>query len=140
MESVGTTETYARIARGANTCWFGASGPLRFSHIFHANAEPVSKGGSAEIAVHERVVGQASPLGFIAFKVRISGSDMSSDIHVENLKFPSDVGGLMQEDVEAWARGRLQCSGQAMTAHLTPAAAKSGIPIPERRPGRDRRR
>ncbi len=38
------TDVYTRIARGALTCWFGAAGPLKGTHIYHAEAAPASQG------------------------------------------------------------------------------------------------
>jgi hypothetical protein len=134
---LGTSDTYARIARGANTCWFGANGPLRYTHIFHADAKPASKGGEVDITIHERVVGKPSPLGFVAFKVAITGSESQSEVTVNNNKFPQDVGQLMRADVEAWSRGGRRCSGAEIAALLRPA---SGMPLPDRRPGRPRRK
>jgi hypothetical protein len=48
------TEVYSLIARGALGCWFAANGPLKATHVFHADAAPPSRGGRAEILLYER--------------------------------------------------------------------------------------
>lgn len=52
---VGTpTEVYERVGRGAVTCWFGAKGPLKGTHVYEATADSPHKGGQAEITIRER--------------------------------------------------------------------------------------
>lgn len=52
---VGTpTEVYERVGRGAVTCWFGKSGPLKGTHVYEATADSPHKGGQAEITIRER--------------------------------------------------------------------------------------
>ena len=34
------TEIYTLVAGGALRCWFGADGPLKATHVFHAEAAP----------------------------------------------------------------------------------------------------
>src|SRR5262245_19338240 len=69
-----SAEVYARIARCANSCWFGPKGRLAASHIFHADAAPSMNGGAVEIVVHERAVDQPKPWGYKAFRVSLTES------------------------------------------------------------------
>src|SRR5262245_21761566 len=50
------TSIYTLVARGIHACWFGAGGPLSNSHVFRAEAQSPTKGGQAEIMIHERDV------------------------------------------------------------------------------------
>ena len=61
------TEVYALVAGGALRCWLGADGPLKATHVFHAEAAPPAEGGAAEIVLHERdpcLPGPAGPSRF----------------------------------------------------------------------------
>ncbi len=121
------TETYALVARGATRCWFGR-GPLAQSHIFHADAEPESKGGRASIAVHERDRSADNPRGIKAYRIDIVPSPTGGAVvEQENLKLPSAAGEAMRRDVARWANGDLACG--AMEA-LHAAAAPMAPPAP----------
>lgn len=121
-------DTYARIARGANLCWFGANGPLKATHIFQADVKPASEGGTAEIAIHERVSGQLSPLGFVAFRVNIRGSQTYSEVATDNLRMPEAMAAMMRSDIESWTNGGSTCSAQQLKRPsdpgVSPAPAK----------------
>lgn len=112
-------EAYSRIARGAMGCWFRADGPLKKSHVFHADVAPASSGGAAEIIIHERDATGPSPWGKRAFRVALTGSGGDVEVAVENLAMPESVAGRMRADVEAWRRGRSAClTGSTDTTEL----------------------
>lgn len=113
----GSTEVYSRIARGANTCWFGARGRLAKSHVFFADAAPSASGGKVEITIHERAVDQPRPWGYRAFRIHLSESpafDGSSggntSVSVENLRMTDDEAARMRKEVLQWAAGVEGCS------------------------------
>lgn len=119
-------ETYARIARGANMCWFGASGTLRSSHIFQADVKPASEGGLAEIAIHERVSGQSSPLGYVAYRIHIKGSETHSEVTTENIRMPEAMALTMRSDIEAWHSGSSTCMTEQAKHPSASGAARAG--------------
>ena len=55
------TEVYERVGRGAVTCWFGANGPLKGTHVYEATADSPHKGGQAEISIREKEVAAPAP-------------------------------------------------------------------------------
>ena len=104
------TDIYARVARGALTCWFGKAGPLKDDYVYHARAEPPAKGGKAKIVIHERNTSVENPRGLRAFRVSITPDGESSKIAIENLKMPKPLGAMMDNDVHRWARGDIGCA------------------------------
>jgi hypothetical protein len=112
-------EAYSRIARGAMGCWFRADGPLKKSHVFHADVAPASASGAAEIVIHERDATRPSPWGKRAFRIALAASGGDVQVSVENLAMPESVAGRMRADVEAWRRGRPAClTGSSDTTDL----------------------
>lgn len=110
-EVVGSpTEVYARVARGALSCWFGAAGPLKANYIYHAEAEPASKGGKSEIVIHERDRTSENPKGLRAFRVAIAPKDATANVAIENLTMPEPLANSMDEDVRRWAAGAIGCT------------------------------
>lgn len=120
------TEVYTRVARGALTCWFGSTGPLKETHVFHAEAEPAHKGGRAEIVIHEKDMTAPSPRGLRAFRVGIEPAGETAAITIENLKLPKPIGEAMEKDVRRWGTGGLGCSDAAASAGWG-AAAQSDV-------------
>ena len=112
------TEVYALVARGAVTCWFGVNGPLKATHIFHADAAPPSAGGAVEITVHERDPTQPNPRGTRALLILIANEAAGSDttrVVIDNKKFPTDLSDALRTDAFAWARGAAQsCEAQVV--------------------------
>jgi hypothetical protein len=113
---VGSTEAYSRIARGANTCWFGARGRLAGTHIFYADAAPSAQGGSVEIVVHERAVNQPKPWGFKALRIVLKegtafdgSSGGNTTISVENARLSDEEAARMRKEVYRWAAGIEGC-------------------------------
>ena len=106
------TTVYARIARGAQTCWLGPRAPLHGSHLFRAKAEPASRGGAAEVKIYERVPGQK--LGLVAFSVAIAGSRSPSPglVTTHNRRFTKSAAQRMDGDIRRWVRGEISCRGR----------------------------
>ncbi len=121
--SARSAEVYARVARGANKCWFGPHGRFAATHIFHAAVDPAASGGAVEINVHKRAYDQPKPWGAKAFRVRMTqrpGLDGTpdgggTDIKIDNLKFSDVEATRMRADVLTWAAGTLDCMATART-------------------------
>jgi hypothetical protein len=118
------TEIYAQLARGMNGCWFGATGPLRQSHIFHAEAEPLARGGEAEIVLQERDVTLRDQRGVRAYRVRIVGEPPGSRVTAIAHKMPSQLVPAMGKDVEVWAKGGSGCQLAALLPPPPPPKAE----------------
>jgi hypothetical protein len=108
------TEAYAMVARAMLTCWFGADGPLRASHVFHAEAASPAQGGSAEIVIHERDLAQGDYRGPRALRVAFVSMAGGANISVTVIKAPPGLASLMLRDVENWARGGSDCQMRAL--------------------------
>jgi hypothetical protein len=108
------TETYELVARGALGCWFGARGPLKPTHVFHAEAAPPVEGGAAEIVLHERDASFRDLRGPRAFRVTFATAPAGAQVNVVNLKMAPPVGTAMAKDVEAWAAGGAGCQLRAV--------------------------
>jgi hypothetical protein len=101
---VGTpTEVYTRIARGVLTCWFGAEGPLKAQYIYHAAAEPISRGGNSEIKIMTRDMAADDPRALRAYRVGISPSQDKTRVEIENVRLPEPLADRLKLDVERWA-------------------------------------
>jgi hypothetical protein len=122
-------ELYIRIGRGAGVCWFGTHGPLKSSYIFHAEAEPDSRGGRSEILIHEKDLSMPNPRGARALRVQIIPTGETASLDIENLRFSPEVGQAMIGDVRRWARNDLTCSGKP---HSEGWEAKAGAPEPSK--------
>lgn len=103
------TEVYTRVARGVLTCWMGAHGSLKGTHLFQAEAEPRAKGGAAKIAIHERVKDTPKKRGRKAFSVSITPVGEGASIATENLAFPEAQGKSMRGDIDRWAAAEEGC-------------------------------
>lgn len=104
------TEIYERIARGALACWFGPSGALKAHYVYHADADPPSKGGRAVIVIHERDRSSDNPKGLRAYRIVIeaeSGSDTT--VRTENLKLSELMAASMDADARRWGSGGNGC-------------------------------
>ncbi|WP_295558619.1 hypothetical protein [uncultured Hyphomicrobium sp.] len=114
---VGTpTEVYTRVARGVLTCWFGADGPLKARYIYHAEAEPASKGGQSEIKIMTRDVDADDPRALRAYRVVILPSEKNTKIELENARLPEPLAARLKTDVERWARDEAGCGEGPVTA------------------------
>jgi hypothetical protein len=121
-------DAYSAVARGALVCWVGADGPLKTTHIFHADVAAPASGGAAEIILHQRDPTQPSPRGAKALRVTIvddgSGGAL---VNFENLKLPADLADAMRRDTFAWARLAQSCEAQVVrppAPAAPPVAAK----------------
>ncbi|MGE3227997.1 MAG: hypothetical protein AB7J30_00965 [Hyphomicrobium sp.] len=126
---VGTsTEVYTRIARGVLTCWFGASGPLKASYIYHAEAEPQSMGGSSEIKILTRDTDTDAedPRALRAYRITIAPSGGQARVETENVRLPEPLAARLKADVERWSGDEAGCGEGPVTAGWTaaPAVAK----------------
>ncbi|MCH9806609.1 MAG: hypothetical protein K0U74_02650 [Alphaproteobacteria bacterium] len=130
---VGTaTEVYTRVARGALTCWMGAHGSLKGTHLFQAEAQPRAKGGAARIDIHERLKGKPNQPGKKVFVVSISPVGSSAVVGAENLALGEKLGEGMKADVHRWAAAEEGCfkepilDGWAVPADGAKPAAGTG--------------
>ena len=124
------TEVYARVALGANTCWFGANGPLKKDYIYHAEADAPSRGGKSEIVIHARDVTQPNPRGAKASRIHIEPAGEAATLETENLKMTEPVAAAMTSDVGRWSKGDQGCAGAstAMAAGWLPQSPAVGVP------------
>jgi hypothetical protein len=126
---VGTpTEVYTHVARGVLTCWFGADGPLKSSHIYHADAEPPSRGGHSEIEIFAKDVSAEDPRALRAFRVVIATVDGSTKLEVENLKIPEPLASRLDRDVHRWAADGEGCGDGPVTAGWSAEEVRAGKP------------
>ncbi len=126
------TEVYARVARGAVTCWFAANGPLKKDYIYHAEADAPSRGGKSEIVIHAREVTQPNPRGAKAYRIKIEPKDEAATLETENLKMSEAVAAAMTSDVGRWSKGDQGCAGTSTAALAgwlpqAPAAATPAV-------------
>ncbi len=125
---VGTsTEVYTRIARGVLTCWFGADGPLKSKYIYHAQADPVSRGGNSEIKIMTRDADAEDPRALRAYRIGISPSQENTRVEIENVRLPEDLALRLKADVERWSAAENGGCGEnpvtaGWSAEPTPAA------------------
>ncbi len=104
---VGTpTEVYTRVARGALTCWFGAAGPLKSRYIYHADADPPSKGGRSEIVIFEKDAAADDPRSVRVYRLLISTVDEKTKLEIENLKISEPLAARLKGDIDRWAGER----------------------------------
>ncbi len=124
-------DVYSLFARNALVCWFGADGPLRSTHIFHADV-PASHGG-AEVVVHERDPAQPNPRGARVFQISLSReSNSSTRVVIDSKKIPDDLASAMRKDVLAWVRGGGGCEAQVARPPAVPVIA--AVPAKKVRP------
>ena len=110
------TTVYATVAQKALSCWMGPKGPLKASHIFHAEAASPTTGGHAEIALHERDSTQPHPWGARAFRIEFAAEGGGTDTRVSmhNIKLPKDLADALRADVTNWTQGRDGCQAQVV--------------------------
>lgn len=123
------SEIYSRIARGAMACWFAPTGPLKQTHVFHADVAPPSDNAGAEIVIHERDSAAPSPLSLRAYKISITRAPEGTAVAAQNLKLPEPLATTMGEDVRRWAGGNLECSTSTPAALPVSDAQKAATPV-----------
>lgn len=130
------TEIYARVASGANACWFGASGPLKKDYIYHAEADAPSRGGKAEITIHKRDPSQPNPRGAKMFKVKIDPVGENTTLVTENLAMPEPMASGMVSDVARWSKGDQGCAGSSTVAGWGAAPPPAAPAVTEKKPAK----
>lgn len=108
------TDTYAAVARGAHACWLGASGPMKRTHMFQAQADSPAKGGAAEIVLLERDATMPEGKGARAFRVAFVPSGSGTQVAISPMKIEAPVGLALSRDVQAWSRGDAGCQLRAV--------------------------
>jgi hypothetical protein len=103
------TTTYTQLARAIHACWFGAGGPLTNTHVFRAEAQSPTKGGQAEIIIHERDVAFTDQRGPQALRIAFENAAGVTRVGTKVLKLPPGYAEPMTRDVEAWAKGGTGC-------------------------------
>jgi hypothetical protein len=133
---VGTpTEVYTRIARGALTCWFGAAGPLKSLYIYHAEAEPPSRGGTSEIVIFAKDVGAGDPRALRVYRVLISTAEAKTKLEIENIKLQEPLVSRLNADVGRWAADEAGCGEGPVTAGWSPQDVPAGKSAKKAGPG-----
>lgn len=115
------TEIYTRIARGILTCWFAPGGPMKPTYIYHADAEPPSKGGASIISIHLRDREATDPRSIRAWKLAVVPAPEGTTVDIENFKLPPQIAEPLTRDARRWAAGEEECGDGALAA----GAAKS---------------
>jgi hypothetical protein len=116
------TDIYSRLARGAMGCWFAVGGPLKKDYIFHATADPPSRGGKAEVVIHQRDPTQPNPRGAKAYVIEIQPTgESSASVTAENRKMSDAFAAAMTVDVSRWAKGEEGCTAASAVADWAPA-------------------
>lgn len=119
------TEVYAMIARGATSCWFAPTGQLKATHVFHADAEPPSRGGAVEIAIHVRDNDNSKTWGMRVFRINLTVAGEQTAIDVQNFKIQEETAALMRADAFHWATGGRDCRLKPLEAVPPPPPAKA---------------
>jgi hypothetical protein len=114
------TDVYAAVASGMLRCWLGAGGPLKATHVFHADAAPPSEGGAAEIVLHERDPSMRDQRGARAFRVALAAEGGSVRVAVTAIKIAAPLSELMARDVATWASGGSGCQARALSPPSPP--------------------
>ncbi|MFN0219606.1 MAG: hypothetical protein ACKVP4_12430 [Hyphomicrobium sp.] len=128
------TELYARIARGANSCWFAPAGPLKRGYIYNAEADAPSRGGKAEVTIHSRAQGQPNPRGAKAYFIRIIPEGENAKVETENVSMSEQAAAEMTADVKRWAKGEQGCVGNSTAAGWAPQSPAPPAPAkPEKK-------
>jgi hypothetical protein len=116
------TEIYMLVARGVHRCWLGADGPLKLTHVFHAEAESPANGGAAEIVLHERDTTMRDERGSQALRVAFSAVPGGVRLAIALPRIEPQLGQPMARDILAWASGGTNCEGRRHL--LLPVAGK----------------
>jgi hypothetical protein len=114
---VGTpTAIYSRVARGILTCWMGAYGPLKGTHLFQADADADHTGGKSEIRIHERIAGSPNQPGRLVYTVLIEPVGETATVAATNIHLAGPENDRLTADVHRWASGEEACLGEAVAA------------------------
>ena len=107
------TTLYTLVARGIHACWFGAGGPLSNTHVFRAEAQSPTKGGQAEIVIHERDVALTDQRGPQALRIAFENNGGMVRVATKVLKVPPGYREPLTRDVDTWAKGGGGCQLRA---------------------------
>jgi hypothetical protein len=118
---------YTLVARSIHACWFGAGGPLRNTHVFRAEAQSQTKGGEAEITIHERDLAQADQRGQQAVRIAFENAAGLVRVGITVMKVPPGYGEPMARDVAVWAKGQAGCE---LRANFPPAPEAAAQKLP----------
>jgi hypothetical protein len=130
------TALYTEVARGIHACWFGAGGPLVSTHVFRAEAQSPTKGGQAEIIIHERDVALTDQRGPQALRIAFENNGGVVRVATRVLKVPPGYGEPMTRDVETWAKGGSGCQLRTSFPQPTETSAARKVPgKPSAKPG-----
>lgn len=130
------TEIYTRVARGVLTCWFGAAGPLKGRYIYHAEADPPSKGGASQIAIHTKDKDAADPRSIRAYRVAIAQGAERTNVETENFKLDEKLAERLSADVARWAAEENEgCAAEPATGGW---GAQPASPQAESKYGKDK--
>jgi hypothetical protein len=123
------TGVFTQVAQGTLGCWFGVNGPLKASHVYHAEAEPPAKGGEAEIVIHERDLSHRDQRGPRAYRISFAGEMGGVRVTAAALKLQLRLAEAMARDVETWAKegvkGEGGCQLRALLQPPPPVVAKA---------------
>lgn len=133
---VSVAETYIRVARGANRCWFGPKGAYRDAYVFYADAETAAKGNVAEIVIHERVKDSERPWGLKTLRLSITPIEQQADVALVNIKMKDTDADRMAGDVQRWIKGDESCGSPPL---VDPAPPPPGAAQPPQTTGTLRR-
>jgi hypothetical protein len=124
------TDVYSRLASGAMKCWFAVGGPLKKDYVYHATADPASRGGKAKIIIHQRDTTQPNPRGLKSYTVDILPSgDNSATVKAENLKMPDAFAAAMTNDVTRWTKGEAGCVQASDVAGWIPGSHEADASV-----------
>jgi hypothetical protein len=129
------TTVYTQVARAIHACWFGAGGPLTNTHVFRAEAQSPTKGGQAEIIIHERDVAFTDQRGPQALRISFENAAGVSRVGVKVLKLPPGYGEPITRDVEVWAKGGVGCQLRASFPQPSATTAEKLPGKPGTKPG-----
>ena len=132
-------DVYQRIATQSALCWFGPSGPLRHSHIFHAIAAAPADGGMVRISLHKRAPSNQKPWGAKAYEIALDGKQ-STSLTFRNISVPLAQETVLKSAVLAWANGKTDCPPPPQFEGPPTAAATNATiaPTPPRKTRRPR--
>ena len=126
---------YTLVARGIHACWFGAGGPLSNTHVFRAEAQSPTKGGQAEIVIHERDVALTDQRGPQALRIAFENNGGVVRVATKVLKVPPGYGEPLTRDVETWAKGGGGCQLRASFPQPPATTAQKAPGKPSAKPG-----
>ena len=129
------TSLYTLVARGIHACWFGAGGPLGNTHVFRAEAQSPTKGGQAEIIIHERDVALTDQRGPQALRIAFENNGGVVRVATKVLKVPPGYGEPLTRDVETWAKGGSGCQLRASFPQPSATTAEKSPGKPSAKPG-----